>query len=227
MIEYICDRIAEVNDIETIHVVTNARFASGFKQWAKTFAGAKPVRIHDDGTQSNEDRLGALGDIRFTIEQASVADEDILIIAGDNLFDFSLVDYVTYFRNKGDGSTLAVYECPDMELVKQYSTVEVDANGRITAFIEKPPQPTTNLVGTAAYIYHKEHVPLLFEYLDTGNKPDQPGNFLAWLYPKAPIYAYPFDGKWLDIGNLNELHTADNMMRDRNGLPLRDSYAID
>jgi len=224
MVDYIYDKIAEVPEIDGVHVVTNHKFAGGFEQWAKKHPGKVPIHVHDDGTQTNEDRLGAIGDIRFTVEDGKLEGQDLIVIAGDNLFDYKLSDYVKYWRAKGEAGALALYQCDDIELVKQYSIVELDKDDRITSFIEKPKNPTTKLVGTATYIYHRNHVPLLKTYLAEGNSPDQPGNFVAWLHKRVPVYGYRFDGGWFDIGNRQELLAADNMMRERRGMPTRSEY---
>jgi glucose-1-phosphate thymidylyltransferase len=224
MVDYIYDKIAEVPEIDAVHVVTNHKFAGGFEEWARKHPGKLPIRVHDDGTLTNADRLGAIGDIRFTIENGKLGGEDLLVVAGDNLFDYSLADYVSYWRSKGKAGALALYKCNDIELVKQYSIVELDPEGRITSFIEKPANPTTTLVGTATYIYHREHLPLLQQYLGEGNSPDQPGNFVAWLHKRVPVYGYQFEGGWLDIGSQQELLAADNQMRERRGMPRRTEY---
>jgi glucose-1-phosphate thymidylyltransferase len=226
MVDYIYDRIAEVPAVDAVHLVTNAKFAGAFQDWAKNHGGRLPIHVHDDGTSSNADRLGAIGDLKFTVAKAKLGGEDLLVTAGDNLFDYSLARYVDYWRSKGEASALAIYDCPDRELVKQYSIVEIDASERITSFIEKPKNPTTSLVGTATYIYHRQHVPLLETYLAEGNSPDQPGNFIAWLHKRVPVHAYRFSGGWFDIGNKQELLAADNMMRDRSGLPRREEYTL-
>ncbi len=226
MIDYIYDKLVEVPEVDAVHVVTNHKFAQGFQAWADAHSGHLSVQVHDDGTLSNEDRLGAIGDIRFTVERAGLQGDDLLIIAGDNLFDFSLADYVAFWRAKGDGSCIALYQCPDMELVKQYSIVELDQNQRVTSFIEKPQNPTTNLVGIATYIYHRDHIPLIERYLEEGNSADQPGNFIAWLHKRVPVYGYRFPGEWLDIGNHQQLLYADNAMRKRSGLPERAEYSL-
>ena len=227
MIDYIYDKIAEVAEVEAVHVVTNHRFAPDFARWATTQVGRLPLHVHDDGTSSNEDRLGAIGDIQLTVERAGIQDEDLLIIAGDNLFDFSLADYVQFWHRKGDGSCIALYECPDLELVKQYSAVSLDANDRVISFVEKPAHPTTHTVGIATYLYHRAHVPLIQTYLRAGNSPDQPGKYIAWLYQQVPVYGYRFTGEWLDIGDLQQLLRADNQLRRRNGLPERGEYSLD
>ncbi len=221
MVDYIYDKVADVAEVDALHVVTNARFAQGFSRWAAGHGGRLPVTVHDDGTTSNEDRLGAIGDIRFTIDRAGLAGEDLLVVAGDNLFEFSLAEYVSFWRAKGDGSCIALYECPDRELVKQYSIVGIDARDRITSFVEKPANPTSNLVAIATYLYPGEHAALIPDYLAEGGSPDQPGNLVAWLYSHVPVYGFSFEGEWLDIGNHQQLLDADNRMRERKGLPRR------
>jgi glucose-1-phosphate thymidylyltransferase len=148
------------------------------------------------------------------------------VIAGDNLFDFSLAEYVDFWRGK-DGSAIAVYEHPLRELVSQYSVVELDRDDRVVGFQEKPETPETNLISIATYIYHRAHLALLRAYLADNNPPDQPGYFIAWLYTRAPVYGYRFSGEWLDIGDRTQLLEADNRYRRRAGLRERDQYPID
>jgi glucose-1-phosphate thymidylyltransferase len=214
MVDWILDRIAETSADE-VHLVTNARFAADFERWAE----GKDVRVHDDGTTSNEDRLGAIGDIAFV-----GLDDDLLAIAGDNLFDFSLADYESYWRAKG-GSCVAVHDVGDPELAKKYGIVDVDADDRITNFVEKPENPPTTLCATATYLYRRDHAALIRTYLEEGNPPDQPGNFVAWLHKREPVYAYRLPGDWYDIGDQAQLLEADNRMRRRQGLPERDTYS--
>ena len=227
MIDHICDKIVELDEVDQIHVVTNHRFAAGFEAWAAGRGGRVPITVHDDGTLSNDDRLGAIGDIQFTIDQAGLAGDDLLVIAGDNLFDFSLVDYARFWRDKPGGSAIALYRCPDPELVKQYSIVELDPDERVVSFIEKPANPTTDLVAIATYLYRREHVPLVARYLAEGHSRDQPGNLVAWLVPRAPVYGYRFAGEWLDIGDHGQLLAADNRARERLGQAPRSAYSVD
>jgi glucose-1-phosphate thymidylyltransferase len=214
MVDWILDRIGETSADE-VHLVTNARFAADFERWAE----GKDVHVHDDGTTSNEDRLGAIGDIAFV-----GLDDDLLAIAGDNLFDYSLADYESYWRVKG-GSCVAVHDVGDRELAKQYGIVDVDEDDRITNFVEKPKSPPTTLCATATYLYRRDHAALISTYLEEGNPPDQPGNFVAWLHRREPVYAYRFPGEWYDIGDQAQLLEADNRMRRRQGLPERDAYS--
>jgi glucose-1-phosphate thymidylyltransferase len=214
MVDWILDRIGETRADE-VHLVTNARFAPDFERWAE----GKDVHVHDDGTTSNEDRLGAIGDIAFV-----GLDDDLLAIAGDNLFDYSLAEYESYWRAKG-GSCVAVHDVGDLELAKKYGIVDVDEDDRITNFVEKPERPPTTLCATATYLYRRDHAALVSTYLEDGNPPDQPGNFVAWLHKREPVYAYCFPGEWYDIGDHAQLLEADNRMRRRQGLPERDAYS--
>jgi glucose-1-phosphate thymidylyltransferase len=214
MVDWILDRVAETTADE-VHLVTNARFAPDFERWARD----KDVRVHNDGTTSNEDRLGAIGDIAFV-----GLDDDLLAIAGDNLFDYSLADFDAYWRRK-EGSCVAVHDVGDPELAKKYGIVDVDEDDRITNFVEKPVDPPTTLCATATYLYRREHAARVATYLAEGNPPDQPGNFVAWLYTRAPVYAYRFPGEWFDIGDQAQLLEADNRMRRRQGLPERTDYS--
>ena len=188
IIDWILDRIEEVNEVDEVHVVTNRQKAAWFREWA----GGRQVAIHDDGTLSNDDRLGAIGDMLFVIDAARL-DDHLLVIAGDNLFDYSLIDLVAFWRTKGVASAVAVRDVESRELAKRYAVVDLDDDGRITTFVEKPPDPTTTLAATATYIFHRDHVPLVRTYLEAGNPPDQPGRFVAWLQEREPVYGFRFD----------------------------------
>jgi glucose-1-phosphate thymidylyltransferase len=214
MVDWILDGIRETSADE-VHLVTNARFADDFERWAQD----KDVRIHNDGTTSNEDRLGAIGDIRFV-----GLDDDLLVVAGDNLFDYSLADYEAYWSER-DGSCVAVLDVGDLELATNYGIVEVDGNDRVIGFVEKPEHPPSTLCATATYLYEREHVRLVEQYLAEGNPPDQPGNYVGWLHRREPVYAYRFVGHWYDIGDSRQLLEADNRMRRLRGLPERMEYS--
>jgi glucose-1-phosphate thymidylyltransferase len=226
MIDYLLDRIDVLEDLGDVHLVSNARFADDFEAWARERRGRLPIRVLDDGTVSNDDRLGAIGDIRFTIEQAGLEGDDLFVVAGDNLIGYDLRDYVRFWRERG-GSAIALREEPNPELIKQYGVVEVDEDDRVLSFEEKPAEPRSSLAATAAYLYPVEHVELIPRYLDEGNPPDAPGNFVAWLHSRAPVYGYRFTGDWLDIGDKDQLLEADNLMRSRQGLSPRAEYSLD
>ena len=227
ILDYVVDRIDAVNEIDAAYVVTNARFAADFEDWAAGRAGRLRPSVVNDGTLTNDDRLGAIGDIHFTVRNHRLEHDDVLVIAGDNLFDASLTGLLSFWRGKGICSCLALHDVADRDLARQYGVVTVDRDERVVSFVEKPSDPQTTLAATATYLYHREHVPLIERYLDEGNVADQPGNLIAWLAPRVPVYGYRLVGDWFDIGTPDQLLEADNCLRERAGLPARSAYALD
>ena len=224
MLDWIADKLEEVPGLRELHLVTNARYAAPFAAWARDRGR---VFVHDDGTTSNEDRLGAIGDVAFVLGRSELGADDLLVVAGDNLFDASLADYVAWWRTKGVASALAVYDVGELALARQYGIVEVGPDERVVGFVEKPAEPPSTLAATATYIFHREHVGLIEPYLAKGNPADQPGNFVAWLHRREPVFAYSLPGQWHDIGTPAQLLEADNRLRERGGLPARAQYALD
>ncbi len=222
IIDWILEAVAVVPEVDEIHLVTNAGKIDAFRAWAV----GRDVTLHDDGTTANEDRLGATGDIRFVLDRTGLRDDDLLVIAGDNLFDFSLAEYVTFWRSKGGGSALAVHRLADPSLASLYGVVEVAPDDRIVRLEEKPERPRSDLVATATYIFERGHLALLDRYLDEGNPPDPPGRFVTWLCERDPVYAFRFAGEWLDIGDPQQLLEADNRYRARVGLAARGEYPV-
>lgn len=220
-------KLNAIPDLGAIHVVTNSRFAPAFRAWVQAApAGAVPLVVHDDGTTSDEDKLGAVGDIRLVLDEAQVESEDVIVVAGDNLFDFGVHELVDFAVAK-EGSALAVYEHPDGSLLSHYGIVALDDDDRVVEFVEKPEDPPSNLVATATYFFDRHHVRGIDAYLTEGNSPDQPGRFVAWLHDRAPVYGFRFSGDWIDIGDLGQLLEADNALRRRAGLPERDEYSLE
>ncbi len=220
IIDRIVEKIAEVHDVDEVHVVTNARKAKAFLDWGRD----KDVRIHDDGTLTNDDRLGAIGDLLFVVDRAKL-DDDLLVIAGDNLFDFAISDLVDFWRSKGRASAVAVRDVGSLELASHYGVVELEEDARIHSFVEKPADPVSSLAATATYVFHREHVGLLRPYLEGEHGSDQPGRFVGWLHRHEPVYGWVFDHAWFDIGNHEQLLEADNRLRIASGLPPRDTYS--
>jgi glucose-1-phosphate thymidylyltransferase len=227
IVDWILGKLCDVAEIDEVHLVTNSRFAPAFDAWADGLDTRLRPRVHDDGTRSNEHRLGAIGDIAFTLARTQIEGDDLLVIAGDNLFEFSLSELVDFWRQKGKASAVAVHDVGRRELATRYGIVDVDEDWRVRRFVEKPAEPTSTLAATATYVFHREHVPLVRDYLAEGNSPDQPGRFVAWLQEREPVYAFSFDGEWFDIGDPAQLLVADNYVRARLGLPERREYALE
>jgi glucose-1-phosphate thymidylyltransferase len=228
IIEWIIDAIAGVEAIDKLYVVTNSHKAPAFHAWAAT--RDDDVTVCDDGTTSNDDRLGAVGDLRFVIESAGI-DDDMLVIAGDNLFDFSLAEYVAFWNRKRDesgaASAVAVRDVGSIDIARRMGIVELDDDARVTSFVEKPDEPLSTLAATATYLFDRSHVALVGAYLDGGNPYDQPGRYVAWLQAREPVFGWVFSDPWYDIGDAEQLLVADNHVRARRGLPERDAYSPD
>jgi glucose-1-phosphate thymidylyltransferase len=224
MLDWILDRVRELPAVDEVHLVTNSRFAPRFVTWA----AANGVTVHDDGTTSNDDRLGAVGDLKLVIDRAGLEGEELLVLAGDNLFEFSLPAYVEWWRGKPrPASAVPLHDVGDFELAKHYGIAETGADDRIVELVEKPSEPRSTLAATLIYLLAGEHVRLVSPYLDEGNSPDNAGSFLSWLAAREPVYGYRFAGHWYDIGDLGQLLEADNRLRREAGLPERESYSLD
>jgi glucose-1-phosphate thymidylyltransferase len=206
MVEHLLLRLADVEGLDAIYLVTNAKFAGAFRAWAAGWDGPG-VRIVDDGTDDDETKLGAIGDLGLTIREAAV-DDDLLVLAGDNLFSESLAPFAEFGREKG-APALGVYDVGDLEAIRRYNAIELDGDSRLTYFEEKPAEPRSTLTGIALYYYPRESLGLVAEYLEAGNNPDQPGRLVQWLYPRLPVYAWLVPGRWYDIGSPETLAEAD------------------
>jgi len=137
-------------------------------------------------------------------------DDDILVVAGDNLFSEKLTDFGRCCREK-QSPVLAVYDVGDLELIKKYNSISVDVHGQITFFEEKPKSPTSTLTGIALYYYPKSSLPLIRQYMAEGNNPDQPGRLIQWLYTRVPVYTWRVPGLWYDIGSRESLEEANRI----------------
>jgi glucose-1-phosphate thymidylyltransferase len=222
MLDWILDSVREVDDVDAVHLVTNHRFAADFEDWA----ASRDVVVHDDGTSANEDRLGAVGDLRLVIEAAGLGDQE-LVVLGDDLLELSLPSFTAWWRAKPQPATaVPLHDVGDLERATHYGIAATDAEDRVVHFIEKPSDPPSTLAATVAYLLPPEHVRLVATYLDEGHSPDNAGSFLGWLARREPVYGYRFDGGWYDIGNHAQLLEADNWLRRRTGLPERDEYSI-
>jgi glucose-1-phosphate thymidylyltransferase len=192
--------------------VTNAKFTGDFQNWANGYQEQHreiTIKIINDGSKSDDDKLGAIGDINLVLVRENLTDEDLLVIAGDNLFQRPLSDFVN--AAKHSAATVAVHDVGNLEAMKKYGTVTVDKNGVITNFEEKPEKPKSTLAAVALYYYSRDVLPLFTTYLAAGNNPDQPGLFLQWLYTRKPVNTFEIKGRWLDIGSKETLKSADEI----------------
>jgi glucose-1-phosphate thymidylyltransferase len=195
MIDYIFRQLADMPEVSRVNVVTNEKFAAQFNDWAASHGSTMAISIVNDGTTSDADKLGAVGDIRLVIDRNQI-DDDLLVVAGDNLFDFRLQKFVDFFQ--AHGSSVGLYDTGDLEIMKQYAVVELDEfSHRITDFVEKPSEPRSTLAATCIYLWRREHLPLVERY--EGNL-DAPGHYVQWLTKQVGVYGFCIPGEWRDIG---------------------------
>ena len=216
MIEYVLDNLAPVGGIERVYVVTNAKFAGHFQKWADVYRATKSnlgLTIVNDGSTDDTNKLGAIGDLNLVITREKV-DDDLVVVAGDNLFSESLGAYGGFCRSKM-APVLGIYDVGSLEQAEKYGVVDLDGEGRIVRFEEKPKQPASTLIGIALYYYPKNVVPMIKQYITEGNNPDQPGRLVQWLYPRTPVYTWTVPGLWYDIGSKETLEEANRIFARR------------
>ncbi|MCH8003564.1 MAG: nucleotidyltransferase family protein [Nanoarchaeota archaeon] len=211
IIEHIINKLGELDVINQIYIVTNDKFEQNFKEWLKNFDAKKSIEIINDNTKSNEDRLGALGDINYAIKTKNI-ENDIIVIAGDNLFELSLKEVVDIFK-RTNHNVIVLYDVKDSELAKNYGVVDIRDN-IVVNFEEKPSNPKSTLVSTGIYLFPKKTLSLIKKYIDQGNSPDKSGSFIEWLHKREGVYAYVTDKKWYDVGSFEQLERAKKHFRE-------------
>ncbi|MCE0484896.1 MAG: nucleotidyltransferase family protein [Methylacidiphilales bacterium] len=214
MLEHIIDHLATVKDLGEMFIVTNQKFVSHFTAWSEKYRKEKTAfnfKIINDGSTSDNDKLGAIGDIHLVITKENVKG-DLVVVAGDNLFDQSLAPFFDYARSL-QKPVLAVYDVGDLDAIKKYNSITLDQDGVITFFEEKPKNPTSTLTGIALYYFPANVVEMIKTYIAEGNNPDQPGRLIQWLYPRTAVYTWRVPGRWFDIGSKETLEEADRVFR--------------
>jgi len=216
MIDFVLDNLAPMGGIDRVYIVTNAKFAEPFQKWADDYRAAKTkldFKIVNDGSTDESNKLGAIGDLHLVLIRERV-DDDIIVVAGDNLFSETLGGFGSFSREKKT-PVLAVYDVGSLDEVKKYNAINTDADGKITFFEEKPAQPTSTVTGIALYYYPKEALPLIKQYVAEGNNPDQPGRLIQWLYTRTAVYTWRVPGLWFDIGSKEALEEANRVFATR------------
>jgi len=213
IIEWVVDNLQDVRDLEMIYVVTNDKFAADFRAWSEHYQNQHPqfkFKIVNDGSKTDDDKLGAIGDINFVVTRENLSESSLLIVAGDNLFTESLEGFVVCA--KGSEVTVGIHDVGEREAIKKYGNVLINEDGIITHLEEKPQTPRGTLAVIALYYYSPAVLSLLTAYLAAGNNPDQPGRFVQWLYTRKPVKTYLIRGRWLDIGSKETWENADRIL---------------
>ncbi|MEI6342498.1 MAG: nucleotidyltransferase family protein [Verrucomicrobiota bacterium] len=212
MVDHVLDNMAGLPGLNRVLIVTNNKFAPHFQQWADAYRASKAkleFTVINDGSTSDADKLGAIGDLQFVIDREKL-DDDLIVVAGDNLFSQPLSEFGTFCKGHDD-VVLGVHDVGSIEQAKKYGVVDVDADGRVTSFIEKPDQPASTLIGIALYYYPKRYLGLVRQYLAEGNNPDQPGRLIQWIYPRQTVRSWRIPGIWYDIGSKETLEEANRL----------------
>ena len=211
ILDWLVDDIDQGGDVDEYVVVSNHKYAHHFESWAKT--KHQTITIVDDGTSTNETRLGAVKDIQYAIEQLNL-DDDMLVIAGDNVLDFSLTTFIAYAKEKQSSCIMRYYEPEEQKLLKS-GVVTVDETDRVLDMTEKSPTPATHWCCPPFYYYTNEDAKRIGEGIASGCGTDAPGSYVAWLCKKADVYAMEMPGKRYDIGDLK---SYENVQKEYQGI---------
>ncbi len=213
ILDWLVDDIDASGAVDEYVVISNHKFAHHFAAWAAT--KEQKVTVVDDGTRTNETRLGAVKDIQFAIDQLGLHN-DMLVIAGDNVLDFSLTKFVSYAQEKKTTCVMRYFEPEQKKLLKS-GVVIVDDDDRVLKMTEKSPNPESNWCCPPFYYYTKEDAKLLQKGIDSGCGTDAPGSYIAWLCTQTVVHAMEMPGKRYDIGNLESYERVKSEYRGITG----------
>lgn len=204
ILDWLIDDLDRAGIIDEYVVISNHKFAHHFSAWAAE--KSQQVTVVDDGTESNETRLGAVRDIQFALDARNIR-EDVLVMAGDNLLDFSLTTFLHYALEKKTSCIMRYYEASETRL-KRSGVVLLDANDKVLSLEEKPAQPKSHWCCPAFYYYTAEDAGRIAEGIADGCHTDAPGSYVAWLCSRSTIHAMEMPGSRYDIGNLESYETV-------------------
>jgi glucose-1-phosphate thymidylyltransferase len=208
----VLDNLATIPYIDDAYVVTNAKFADNFRKWAETYRHPQlrfGFTIVNDASTDDSNKLGAIGDMHLVLTKYEITD-DIMVVGGDNLFSNDLSEFGEFCQQK-NAPVLAVYDVGNLEEIKKYNAIEIDEEGRIVYFEEKPAHPKSTLTGIALYYYPGSSLPLIHQYIAEGNNRDQPGRLVQWMYKRVPFYTWTVPGIWYDVGSKETLEEANEV----------------
>lgn len=208
ILDALCRKLEAVSKIDEVLIVTNAKFFEQLNTWKDKTSFRFPVRILNDGTTSNETRLGAIGDFDFLIKKCGIS-ADVIMLASDNLFESDLAGFLNFCETKKDSISVGLYDIQDPRLAsKKFGVLEIDSESRVVGMEEKPEHPRSSLIGMGIYFFPQSTLKYVPEYLAQKEAKDAPGYYLQWLYPRVKIFGFLFKGLWYDIGDLNALEEA-------------------
>lgn len=213
------DDLDNIDDIDAHIIVSNHKFATIFQEWAKERMAEspdrKPICIIDDSTSTNETRLGAVRDLLLAINSSTKPiDDDIMVVAADNILNFSFQGFVDYFKQKNSSVIMCHHE-PELRKLQRTGVIAVDENMKVLEMQEKPEKPVSNWAVPPFYIYKKEDLPLICDCMNHGCGFDAPGNLAHYLVDVTTIHAWPMPGSRYDIGSLDSYEEAQILFADK------------
>lgn len=213
VINYLLDKIEELDDISRIIVVSNNRFFKQFQLWKDGLKKKYPICLLNDLTTSPEDKLGAIGDMHFAFSKQGFTD-DFLILGGDNLFKENLIDFIHFAKSKHPSMTIGLFDIKDKQEARYYGVVSLDKENRILKLEEKPAKPKSSLVAMCLYYFPQEKLQLIKEYLsDSLNSRDTAGVYINWLSSKDKVYGFIFKDSWFDIGHIHTYKRVERIFK--------------
>jgi glucose-1-phosphate thymidylyltransferase len=214
LIDRLFDKAGSIKGWDSAYVITNAKFFANFDEWQKASAFRDRITVINDGSTTNENRLGAIKDMDIVIGERGL-DDDLLVMAGDNLFDFDLGRFVDFAKARQDGTSIALYDVGSKELARNYGIVTIDKAGVVVDFEEKPQEPKSTLASTGIYYFPKNKLSFIAEYVKMQNKLDAPGYYISWLSRTDKVYGFKFLEDWYDIGNIDSYKKADKKYTEK------------
>jgi len=210
MLDYVLTKLEEVKELDQIFISTNAKFEHQFNLYISTFTSKKNIILFIEDTHSEGEKLGSVGALGFLIRENKI-DDDLLVIGGDNIFNFGMMEFMDFFHAK-EANIVALYDLKSNTEAKLYGVVAIDGNGKIIDFQEKPELPKSTIVSTACYAFTRVGVKNIIRYLKEGNDPDKIGHFIEWLYKNDEVFGFVFEGFWFDIGSFESYDSANEFL---------------
>ena len=206
-------KFEEIDACDEVFIVTNNKFFNMIDDWVKSRTFILEVTTVNDQTNSNDDRLGAIGDIDLVFKESKI-DDDVLVVAGDNLYEFEILDFLNYSK-ENNKINVALYDIKETALAKKYGIVVTNSSRKVVDFQEKPQEPKSTLASTGIYYMPKASLSLVSEYMETDAIKDAPGNFIKWASETNEVYGFVFTEGWYDIGDKVSLEKADIEYRNK------------
>jgi glucose-1-phosphate thymidylyltransferase len=217
VIEHVTEKLLNINEIHTIYITVNKLFEDAFREWLNSQGYNRDIRLVVEESLKNDEKLGSLGAIKHLIDREAI-DDDILCVAGDNIFQDNLHSFLEFFKQQNK-FICGLYEMDKAEELTGYGISILDDSGMITDFEEKPENPKSNLVSTGIYAIPRNVLQQIQEYMKAGHNPDAFGYFISWLHKKTSVSGFVFKNKWFDIGSFETLRKADEFLSQESQSP--------